>query len=270
MKNFLPKLISFVVVFLLSIQAYSQNLMFVYDYIYKPDSLSENSEKEPMFLWINNKQSTFASYERLKTDSLYLQDKKTDFTNGKIFWKINKNLSSGELTETQYSYPVMYSFPDDVKLNWELINETKVSFGYTLYKAKTRFRGRIWEAWYCSKIPINDGPFKFSGLPGMIFEISDTRNHHRFSLIKLYKTDFDVSSLKSSLFIEKKQGISKKEYLKLRKIEMADPARGFKADVYSGKIVLKDRDPNETIRGIEKKASEDRKKNNNPIELNQR
>lgn len=243
--------------------------MFVYDYTYKPDSLSENSEKEPMFLWINNKQSTFASYERLTTDSLYVHDKNTDFTKGKIFWKINKSLSSGEITETQYSYPVMYSFPDDIKLSWELINETKTSFGYTLYKAKTRFRGRIWEAWYCPKIPISDGPFKFKGLPGIIFEISDTRNAHSFSLIKLYKTNLDVSGLKSSLFIDKQQRISKKEYLKLKKIELDDPARGFKADVYSGKIVLKDRDPNEIIRGIEKKALEDRKKNNNPIELNQ-
>lgn len=242
--------------------------MIIYDYKYKIDSLSQNYEEEPMVLYINDKKSLFSSYVRFKTDSLYLLDPKTDFSKGKITWKINKNYAvPNAVEESQFSSFYLFSFQDKYTLNWKLMDEKKTFLGYTLYKAETYFRGRIWEAWYCPEISFNDGPYKFRGLPGLIFEVYDTKKHYIFSLIKMYKTDINVFDLKSSIYIEKKQNISKKQYLKIKELDMKDPARGFKADVYNGKIVLKDRDPNEIIRGIEKKAAENRKKNNNPLEL---
>ncbi len=46
---------------------------------------------------------------------------------------------------------------------------------YTLQKATTGFGGRNWTAWFCKDIPFNEGPFKFRGLPGLIFEIQDDK-----------------------------------------------------------------------------------------------
>ncbi|ASE62952.1 GLPGLI family protein [Chryseobacterium indologenes] len=253
------------------LEIHSQNMMVVYDYKFKTDSLSSTYEEEPMFLYVNNKKSLFSSYARFKTDSLYQLDKKTDFSNGQIMWKINKDYSSNVVRENQYIYPNLYSFEDKYILKWELINETKRNLGFTLYKAKTYFRGRTWEVWYCPEIAINDGPYKFYGLPGLIFEIKDTQSFYIFSLIKMYKTTFNPYELPSSQQIEKQEYISKNKYLKLKKLDTDDPARSFKIDLYKGNIILAEgRDPNEMIRGIEKRAKEKQAKYNNPIELNKK
>ncbi|OYQ38267.1 hypothetical protein CHU92_05815 [Flavobacterium cyanobacteriorum] len=56
--------------------------------------------------------------------------------------------------------------------NWELHNETKDILGYTCQKATCRFRGRDYTVYYTTSIPVSDGPWKFSGLPGLILELS--------------------------------------------------------------------------------------------------
>ncbi len=59
--------------------------------------------------------------------------------------------------------------------------------GYTCQKATTRYEGRDYVAWFAPKIPISDGPYKFSGLPGLIVEIADTKEYYRFELTGLSK-----------------------------------------------------------------------------------
>jgi GLPGLI family protein len=40
----------------------------------------------------------------------------------------------------------------------------------------TNFGGRLWIiAWFNLEIPINEGPYKFRGLSGLIFEIGDSQ-----------------------------------------------------------------------------------------------
>lgn len=56
-------------------------------------------------------------------------------------------------------------FPE---IQWELGDETQVICGYLCNKATGQFRGRNWTAWYSEKIPINNGPWKFGNLPGLI------------------------------------------------------------------------------------------------------
>ena len=38
-------------------------------------------------------------------------------------------------------------------------------------KAETFIFGRKWTAWFSPEIPIQDGPYKFRGLPGLIVKI---------------------------------------------------------------------------------------------------
>lgn len=65
--------------------------------------------------------------------------------------------------------------------NWKLTNETKEKEGILLFKATTSFRGRNYTAWYNPEIPINAGPWKFNGLPGLIYEIYDDAPIFKFS-----------------------------------------------------------------------------------------
>lgn len=57
---------------------------------------------------------------------------------------------------------------------WSITNETKLIGKFECKKATTYFRGRNYIAWYSPEIPINSGPWKFSGLPGLILELYDS------------------------------------------------------------------------------------------------
>jgi len=67
--------------------------------------------------------------------------------------------------------------------NWAIEPDTAEIFNYSCQKASLRFRGRNYEAWFAPQIPINDGPWKFFGLPGLILKIKDTDNQFDFECI---------------------------------------------------------------------------------------
>lgn len=60
---------------------------------------------------------------------------------------------------------------DFIDFNWELKEVFKTIKGYKCQLASTNFRGRNYEAYFTREIPVNSGPFKFYGLPGLILEI---------------------------------------------------------------------------------------------------
>lgn len=57
-----------------------------------------------------------------------------------------------------------------VNFDWELQDETKTILGYTCQKAICTFRGRKFEVFFTKELPFSDGPWKLSGLPGLILE----------------------------------------------------------------------------------------------------
>lgn len=75
--------------------------------------------------------------------------------------------------------------------NWEITQETKIIEGYNCYKAihaqsetfnnKTITRTIV--AWFSPDIPLPFGPSKYSGLPGLIFEVSE--GQVKFMLTKI-------------------------------------------------------------------------------------
>lgn len=56
---------------------------------------------------------------------------------------------------------------------WQITSEKKIINGQSCIKAFTKWRGRNYTAWYAPSILINEGPWKFGGLPGLIIEIYD-------------------------------------------------------------------------------------------------
>lgn len=71
------------------------------------------------------------------------------------------------------------------RLNWTIEPDTAVFFNYLCQKANLSFRGRNYEAWFTPQIPINDGPWKFFGLPGLILKVTDTDEQFDFECIGL-------------------------------------------------------------------------------------
>ncbi|MFR7466589.1 MAG: GLPGLI family protein [Phocaeicola vulgatus] len=70
-----------------------------------------------------------------------------------------------------------------ISQDWKLADSTKIIHGYQCRLAECHFRGRNYHAWFAPEIPLNEGPWKFNGLPGLILEVYDTQDHYHFTLI---------------------------------------------------------------------------------------
>lgn len=97
--------------------------------------------------------------------------------------RLLKNRRTGEIIIIDYieSVPEKYKFTETIPPQaWQITIDTTTILGYPCQKATAVFRGRSYEAWFSPEIPINDGPWKFFGLPGLILKITDTGNIFSF------------------------------------------------------------------------------------------
>ena len=92
----------------------------------------------------------------------------------------------GELSVYTNFQGRMYLYKEPVPVfNWNISPETREILGYNCLKATTSFRGRDYEAWFTPSVPMASGPWKFSGLPGLILSVYDTEGLFSFEAIEL-------------------------------------------------------------------------------------
>ena len=194
----------------------------VYNLIYQQDSTNIASKREEkMVLLVGKNYSLFQSENSRFNDSLvnyYTQNTKLDEQTAlntmlsvkkksKFYFKILKTPTEIMVLDRIFSDKFIYK--DEEKLNWKILNETKQINNYLCQKATTHFAGRNYVAWFTNEIPINDGPYKFRGLPGLIIKIQDTKKQYNFELLSFKKYNssfsFDVKGI---------QIVTKKEYFR--------------------------------------------------------
>lgn len=72
--------------------------------------------------------------------------------------------------------------------NWTINDSTKNILGYECIEASTNYHGRKWNAWFSPEIPIQNGPWKLDGLPGLILEASTEGGQYSFIAIGIQHT----------------------------------------------------------------------------------
>lgn len=97
-----------------------------------------------------------------------------------------KNYPKGKLT-TWVTKLIAYQIEEKYeKQPWILIEDSiKTINKYQCRLAVCKFHGREYKAWYTTELPYQDGPWKFHGLPGLIIEVYDTKDHYHFTLISV-------------------------------------------------------------------------------------
>ncbi|MDR1371010.1 MAG: GLPGLI family protein [Dysgonamonadaceae bacterium] len=140
----------------------------------------------------------------------------TDSNDGESY-QIIKDRNTNSLSYVDYvgMQSDTYGYDDKLKLSWQINQDTTSILGYPCLKATVDFRGRTYTAWFSTDIPINDGPWKFMGLPGLILKISDTNNLFRFEMIGVENiaesTSIRIPKIKYECNRKQFEGMKKKQ-----------------------------------------------------------
>ena len=78
-----------------------------------------------------------------------------------------------------------YKCTENIEIpNWQLVSDSTADIiGYHCLLAKTKFKGTTWYAWYAEDIPMQEGPWKLCGLPGLILKAYDENREYEFTAI---------------------------------------------------------------------------------------
>ncbi len=69
------------------------------------------------------------------------------------------------------------------EIDWVIAKDsTKTILDYQCIMATADYHGRKWTVWFTPEIPMQDGPWKFCGLPGLVLEASEPSDQHRFTV----------------------------------------------------------------------------------------
>jgi GLPGLI family protein len=228
---------------------------------------AESVQSEKMVLFIGDGISRFSSLNLLKADSLSAERKKNFKKTGRFMsppqtefeYKLFKNLNIGKLYFFERVAKDRFKYTEELPLQeWEIHSETKEISGYTVQKATTNYAGRDYVAWFTAEIPISDGPYKFSGLPGLIIEIADTQNYYHFKITGFRELDTNASS---TIEEDRYTTVSKVDFLSAQENYSRDPLGALsKAGITIGWSEEREKE-------AKKELKENFKSRNNPIEL---
>lgn len=98
----------------------------------------------------------------------------------KFSFSICKEYSEDRLVYTDEVVKTKYRYYEKLpSFDWKIQRKLREINGFKCQLATTEIWGRKFEAWFTEEIPIQEGPYKFYGLPGLIVEVyDDTRAHH--------------------------------------------------------------------------------------------
>ena len=272
-----------VLLFLMMISFLSaQNQRFMYEYKFVSDSTNKADVKtELMNLDTTPKGSKFYSYTSYKSDSLMRVDLekqlkttgsiniKTDQRKGFVRYTVAKNYQNGNVDFRNRIGMDAFKVTEDRKIAWKILPNKQKIGNWETQKATTEFGGRKWTAWFCNDIPIQDGPYKFSGLPGIIVKIEDQTQSHVFNLVGIK----NLGTLEPEIYafeITKEIPLKGSEYKKLLLENRSDPAKGLRQISMDNGVVLNMNNSAETnkfMKEREERLKEQVKKDNNIIEI---
>jgi len=144
--------------------------------------------------------------------------------------EIFKNYPAGKMTVTdQVVYLSALSYEDTLNnVQWQITSDTMTCLNYLCQKATGDFRGRHYEAWFAPDLPVNDGPWKFSGLPGLILFVKDSDNQYILKAVALDNVQTPLQFAKRDYIKTNRQEVDK------MKKRFAEDPLGYMANSFPG------------------------------------
>ena len=214
----------------------SLDYRFVYEYVYKSDTISHKTKNDLFFLDVKHDKSVFYSYYTRESEimrsttegkkkwrelfraAVEKEGKNTNsFPHKRSTFKIWKNNTENVAYITDNLGYKKFLYKDSIKnIIWEIQDSVKWINNIPVQSARCSYHGRKWNVWFAMDLPWQEGPWMLCGLPGLIIEAYDVNQHHRFTLIKIEEKtidDFDVDRLEGELIDRKSFLKQKRKYL---------------------------------------------------------
>lgn len=244
-----------------TIDTVSKNIY--YNYTFSTDNKNIKPKKNTItVLQVGKENTKFTDINLLKFDSLLLLYSQKEILNSidineilpirkaiNFYKSIIKPIKGDDYILQGRIYNKNYKFMEKLPLlKWELKENKRKILNYNCKEAIVTYKGRNWTAYYTDEIPLNNGPFVFGGLPGLILEMYDDKDEHHFVAI-------GIDNKQNSMYNEKDMiTITKDEFYKTERNFHENPGIFINAKIYSSPNV-EDKTP---MKGLPY----------NPIELN--
>ena len=265
---------------------------FFYELTFKPKKDSTKLDKVMTILDVVKDKSIYRDYTLLAQDSI-LKIQVEAMQKAGTFKDISKSVTMPKFSEKIYKFypgmkiqyvdrvangftPMNIGYNEDLKFDWKIQSGKEKIGAYNTQKATTEYGGRKWTAWFTPDIPLQDGPYKFYGLPGLIVKVTDDQNNYSWEL----KGNKKVDNFKEATYLESVQPggdggkvveVSRDKFEKtfgeFKEDPMATARPYLTAEVMSQKIPGSDLTIGQMVKQQEKMMNDFFNANDNPIEI---
>ncbi|MDN5395871.1 MAG: GLPGLI family protein [Chryseobacterium sp.] len=234
----------------------SQTNRFIYELQYRKDG-SEDYRHNLMNLDISPKSVKFYDKKFADYDSI---NKKANTAVSRYSTKTDQVIERAPNSFKNKWYRDFFEYfvvNTNDEMTWKLLQETQQYNGYKLQKATTDFGGRTWNAWFCNEVNIKEGPYKFRGLPGLIFILEDTDKNFIYKLVsnKKLDTEYDTKDFVETHYGKSAIPISNEKFNKYIQEFYENPTRTLAESIKNGQKTSFKNESIETIEELNKKKS---------------
>lgn len=218
----------------------------VYDfqeiYTYIGDTLDFKTRKDILYLELSTDGSFCYSKHTWFTDSLKMQpdgekvwmmlfkaycnnpnkdsSSEPSYPHMRNTFQITKKYKEKELSVVDFYDNQYYEYKEYMpNFEWVITDSIKEIKGYQCVSAQCTAYGRNWTAWFCPDLPWTDGPWKFSGLPGLVVEAYDSNRFYNFKLSHILPISNPITPWANHLKNTTRLQFNKKKYNYLQKLD---------------------------------------------------
>lgn len=106
-------------------------------------------------------------------------------------------------------------------IDWTIVEDSvKKVLGYDCIMATADYHGRKWTAWFTPEIPLQAGPWKLAGLPGLILEADADNGVYSFVATGIQNTTRQISQV---YLADRYEKVSRKDLLKAQRSFLDNP-----------------------------------------------
>lgn len=118
---------------------------------------------------------------------------------------------------------------------WVLVEDsTKNVLGYDCIMATADYHGRKWTAWFTPEIPVQAGPWKLAGLPGLILEADADNGVYTFVATGVQNSGRPIMPV---YLADRYEKIARKDFLKAKRSFLDNPLGQINAKYGSSGVV---------------------------------